>query len=503
VLGGVPAGPAGPGGTFTDAVGDLHARMIRWADRQALAATSVTGISLALGICAAAWFSAGSRAALLNGALALSVSYLAAFTAREIAGPGGRGAWVVALGGRLGDIAALAGLALGALAQDWTGMWPLAATVLGLVAVRETMTACSTPRPGDSPAWRAVLTVLAMPAGGRVLLIVAIAPLWGTRASLLALLDWGIIAIGYGIGSGTAARRRDRKAPARPQRPRSEPGGLSVLLQPARPAEPAEAAARPGGQPIPVLRMELAPAPRGLSAGSLEYARQSGAAGPADDGAGPAAPPAPPGLARQLAMVARCRDDGAIARWFGRLVRGQLMPLPPALLALAAVAMLAHLGLGDLPGLLILAPALIMLVAAPGASHPHGGRFDWLVPAVLQGAQYLYIWALGTAERVPLPVTFALCAVIALRYADLGAPGSPALPARRRKPSPQVRMAPGQPPPERGSWLGWEGRMIACGLAAAMGITTFAYLALAAYLGVLICWKFMTSCHGLREGDCR
>ncbi len=43
--------------------------------------------------------------------------------------------------------------------------------------------------------------------------------------------------------------------------------------------------------------------------------------------------------------------------------------------------------------------------------------------------------------------------------------------------------------------------MIACGLGAAMGITTFAYLALAAYLGVLICWKFMTN--GLREGDCR
>ncbi len=84
-----------------------------------------------------------------------------------------------------------------------------------------------------------------------------------------------------------------------------------------------------------------------------------------------------------------------LARWFGRLVRGQLMPLPPALLALAAVAMLAHLGLRDLPGLLILAPAIIMLVAAPGASHDHGGRFDWLVPAVLQGAQYVYIAALG------------------------------------------------------------------------------------------------------------
>jgi len=500
MVGGVPAGPAGAGGTLADAAGDLHGRLLRWAARQALAATSVTGISLALGICAAAWFSAGTRAAQLDGALALSASYLAAFAARQIAGEGGRAAWVVTLGARLCDVAALAGLALGALGQGWTGMWPLAVTVLSLVAVRETMTACSGPtRPGDSPAWRTALTVLAMPAGGRVLLIVATAPLWGPRASLLALLDWGIIAVGYGVGSGTAARRRDRRPPARP-RPRSEPGGLSVLLQPPRPAEHAETTTGPGGQqPIPVLRMQLAPPPRAISLGP-----SGGAAAPADTSELDAVAAEKDSRAtaaaaqRRQATVLRCRDDGAIARWFGRPVRGQLMPLPPALLALAAVAMLARLGLRDLPGLLILAPALIMLLAAPGSSHPHGGRLDWLVPAVLQGAQYTYIWALGTAAGVPGPVSFALCAVIAVHYADLGSAGSPALLVPRR-----ARPGPGRAAAERGGWLGWDGRMIVCGLGAAAGIAMFAYLALAAYLVVLICWKFLTSSHGVGEGDRR
>ncbi|HMG64544.1 MAG TPA: DUF5941 domain-containing protein [Streptosporangiaceae bacterium] len=261
------------------------------------------------------------------------------------------------------------------------------------------------------------------------------------------------------------------------------------------------------------------------------------------------------------AAVLRNRDDGALARWFGSLVRGQLMPLPPALLALAAVAMLAHLGLRDLPGLLILAPALVMLVAAPGASHRHDGRFDWLVPAVLQGAQYVYIAALGFAAGVPALITFLLCAAVALHYADLGSAGSPILlgvrragsaqAARRRRRRPaaggtaarpgrprrsfQERLGqarPGQPaalagtragaraggqqagdepqpgaqrPPatELGMWMGWEGRMIAVGLGAAMGVAMFAYLALAGYLGWMICCKVRVSYLGLREGDVR
>jgi len=194
-------------------------------------------------------------------------------------------------------------------------------------------------------------------------------------------------------------------------------------------------------------------------------------------------------IAAARGVIMRCRDDGMVARWFGGVASGHLMPLPPALLALVAVATLAHLGLRDLPGLLILAPALIMLVAAPGASHRHDGRLDWLVPAVLLGAQVSYISALGFASGVPAPVTFGLCATLAVYYADLGAPGSPPLPGRNGR--------------ERGSWLGWDGRMLLCGLGAAMGIAMFAYLALAVYLAVLVCWKITTGYSGFREGDCR
>jgi hypothetical protein len=52
-------------------------------------------------------------------------------------------------------------------------------------------------------------------------------------------------------------------------------------------------------------------------------------------------------------------------------------------------------------------------------------------------------------------------------------------------------------------WMGWEGRMIAVGLGAAMGVAMFAYLALAGYLGWMICCKVRVSYLGLREGDVR
>jgi hypothetical protein len=619
VIGGIPAGPGDPGETAAAAVSGLYRRMAHWTASQSLAPTSMSGVCLVLGICAAGWFTAGTRSGNINGAVALGVGYLAALSARELASQashrlarasaelggasaqqtGGRSqrtvaalrlenlvrsGWLAALSLRLTDCAVYAGLAVGAAAQGWAGMWPLAITVLSLVAIRDTMTACSAPAPAgrshrdqdhldsadsdparDSPVLRAVVTILTMPFGGRMLLIAVAAPLWGARASLLGLLDWGIIAVGYGIGSRTSARRA-RKPARRPSRPKVEPGALAVLLQPARPPDWGELrAGGPAGQPIPVLRMKLSPAPPGetLSAdieaastgfadagaadagfasrrsgvgglrdigfagtefGGTEFAGTefadaglsdagfadsefagggfassdhassdhasgglAGAGAGADAGAGtaaagqPAAPTPAEASGGGLSEVMRCRDDGAIARWFGRLVRGQLMPLPAALLALAAVAMLAHLGLRDLPGILILAPAIVMLVAAPGSSHPHAGRFDWLVPAVLQGAQYIYIAALGVATGIPVVLTFVLCAVIALHYADLGAAGSP----------------------ERGAWMGWEGRMIICGLGAAMGIAVFAYVALAAYVGGLICWKIMTSSLGIREGDRR
>jgi hypothetical protein len=173
-----------------------------------------------------------------------------------------------------------------------------------------------------------------------------------------------------------------------------------------------------------------------------------------------------------------CRDDGAFASFAGQLVRGQLVPLPPALAGLAAASMLAVLGLGNLPGVIALTPLVVMLLAAPGSSHRHDGRFGWLVPPVLQAGQYVYIAALGFASGVPGPVIFALCAVIAVRFADLA--------YQAENGQPQAAATPG-------TGMGWEGRMLAVGLGAILGIATFAYLALAAYLGALICRKALIS----------
>jgi hypothetical protein len=58
-------------------------------------------------------------------------------------------------------------------------------------------------------------------------------------------------------------------------------------------------------------------------------------------------------------------------------------------------------------------------------------------------------------------------------------------------------------PAERGTALGWEGRLLLAGLAAAMGVALFAYLALTAYLGVLVCAKVITNCLVAQEDYAR
>ncbi len=171
----------------------------------------------------------------------------------------------------------------------------------------------------------------------------------------------------------------------------------------------------------------------------------------------------------RTAVVLAARDDGTLVRWAGRLVRGNLVPLAPAIAGLTATALLAMLGMGNLHGIIALTPPVVMLLAAPGASHPHDGRYDWLVPVILQAAQYLYLATLGFAWRVPGPMIYALCALTAVWYAALAASAS-----------------------GRRSGIGWEARMFIAGLSAIVGLASFAYLALAAYLGVLISRKVMT-----------
>jgi hypothetical protein len=168
--------------------------------------------------------------------------------------------------------------------------------------------------------------------------------------------------------------------------------------------------------------------------------------------------------------VAAARDDGPIARFAGAVVRGQLVPLPPAVAGLTATVLLATLGLHGLAGLVLLTPVAAMLLAAPGSAHPHDGPLDWLTPLVIQAGQYAYLAALGFAKGVPGPLVFALIGLVAVRQLDAA--------YRARHPMPAGGSRGG---------IGWEGRMLAAGVGAMLGVGTLTYLALSVYLLWLVC----------------
>lgn len=417
----LPASPAAQGQerpAFAMYLAEARRLAAAWAVDLSLRPASVCGISMAITLSAAAWFTGGGGADSRNGAVALLAGYLVAAAGRALAGQrvqAGKAAraktlpargrvldgapdWLATVGWGLPECAVYAGLAVGATAGGLVSVWPAAIALIGLIAAREVIGACTTDHGDREDTWgiagSALSIVQRMPAGARVLLIGVVAPVWGPRAALLTLLDWAVIAVIF-----------------------------SVAVQ-ARRAEP-----------VPSVVLGL-------------------------------------------------RDDGALARRAGKLVRGNLLPLPPAVLGFAAVCTLAVLGLRNLPGVLVVGPALVMLLAAPGSSSDHARRLDWLVPMLLLGAQVVYIASLGSAVGVPGPVTFALCAALLLRYADLASPDRPVWLARRRRQ--------GRPAAERGAWLGWEGRLLLVGLGAAAGIGTLAYAALAAYLGVLVGAKIVT-----------
>jgi hypothetical protein len=377
---------------------------------------------VALASCAAAWFSAGTRADTTRGVAALWCSYLVLAAGRpvtrrvasanaefRIAGPV---RWLAALGGSVAETAVYAGLAIGAAAQRYPGTWALGVGVVALVAVRNMMSACSTPyglaQPPESLLGRTCAAVVTMAPGGRFLVVGLIAPFWGARTALLALLAWAISTVGYGLAG--------RAAPGIAAEYRFEGDGSAVA---------------------------------------------SGA-------------------------LLRLRDDGMLARYLGVLVRGVLLPLPPAVLGLTAVTALVVLGLHGLPGLLLIAPAFVMLLAAPGSANPHLGRFDWLVPVLLLGSQFLYFAAVAAGARVPGPIVFALAGALLVRYTDLACTQRPVLLVKPRRHGTESQ--------EYGTALGWEGRLIFIGVTAALGIATAGYLVLTAYLLLLIGAKVVRSC---------
>ena len=175
------------------------------------------------------------------------------------------------------------------------------------------------------------------------------------------------------------------------------------------------------------------------------------------------------------------RDDGPIARLLGRSGVGR--PLAGALTAalvgvlFLAVAYTVSNGVGARS--LTLSAAAALLVAALPAGAAHDRPLDFLVPAALRAAEYLFVIAVGVAFDVPAWGTFLLLFALALWHYDLT--------ARLEK-------------RETGGWLqrwglGWDGRVLVLALGCAFGqagattVTIASYLLFTFTLGSVIWWR--------------
>ena len=478
--------------TVVAAVGVLPRRMAGWAARRSLAPNALTGIGLACSLCAAAWFTSGTRLAAVTGGLALCAGYLARriraqlVAARDgagfaqgdaaaavaappvlagpvLAGPVLAGpvlanpvlasweGWLGGTGAAMGELAVYAGLAVGARASQRHGIWLLATDAAITLSICQLVRLgrLARIRPAQIPA--AQIPAAQIPAAQ---IPAAQIPAAQIPAAQIPAAQ---------IPPSRIPPTRGQHARAAELQARSLlsllAGRLIALSTGERIAVIAVTAPLWGAR-ITFLALIV----WGAAAAAWELAQGVWAPG------------------RPAGGVAACRDDGPAARLVGRLVRGQLMPLPPALAGLSAIVLLAALGLGNLTGVLLLAPVAAMLLAAPGAGHPHDGRLDWLVPLMLLVGQYILLVALGLSGGVPGPVMFGMISLVALRQLDV-----------TRRASQQAGW-PAQP-----SGLGWDGRIVLVGLAAVLGFVTFAYLALTAYLGLLLCRVSVSGWLAVRE----
>jgi hypothetical protein len=440
--------------TVAAAVGMLPRRMAGWAARRSLAPNALTGIGMACSLSAAVWFTAGTRSATIAGALALCAGYLPRRVAAQLAvareaGQAVRGGvagmlaepvlaepvlaepalaagagfdgWLTGVGGATGELAVYAGLAVGAGASERHGIWMLATEAAIMLSIGQVARLCQPRGAGRQPA----------------------------RPALLLLAKW-LLTLPAGGRTAVIAVTAPLWGPRVSFQVLIVWGAVAALWA--------------------------------VAQGSWTASRQSVSDQSVSDQSAGGWPGS--GVPAPGDMIAACRDDGPVARLAGRIVHGQLVPLPPALAGLAATVLLAGLGLGNLPGILVLAPVAAMLLAAPGAGHPHDGPLDWLVPLVLQAGVCIYLAALGFSAGVPGPVTFGLTSAVALRQLDVA--------CRAREPA---RW------PAQRSGLGWDGRIFVLGLSALLGIVTFAYLALTAYLGWLLCRVSLSGWLAVRKPD--
>ncbi|QGN45721.1 DUF5941 domain-containing protein [Micromonospora sp. WMMD558] len=162
------------------------------------------------------------------------------------------------------------------------------------------------------------------------------------------------------------------------------------------------------------------------------------------------------------------RDDGRLARRSPATRRPGPLVLA-VLAALVATLMLGAAILDDVPSSTLVLALLGLLLAAQGARARHGGALDWLVPAALRAAEYLFAIAVGVVGGVPAWVIFGYVFVLTLHHYDLTAR------LEKRKSAPPLHDA----------TLGWEGRSAVLTLAAIVGIAEIGLITLGTYLLVV------------------
>jgi hypothetical protein len=422
---------AGPDseGAVTRLIADPAARdMARWAAWRQLTPATLYGISLGLGLVAAVWFAELAVHAKLLAIAALAGSFLFARTGSLLAAASREGrirpvtGWLGTASGLLTELAVYAALAVSAGAGSATG---LDGTFGGTLQNTWVATFGGAGRAG---VWRLAI------------------------AALLLLGIRKLAQLGYEQTAG----------PSGDLFPRS---GLRTVEQ---------ALTFPAGERYAVIAAtSVFFGPRltflvllgwgGLGTGYL-LAGQIVRSARAPDAERP-----------RDGTLAAYRGDGVLSSWVGALFDGRLPPLPPLLVGLFVTCVLAALGLGNLPGILVLTPVEVMMLAALGARHPHDGRLDWLAPALLLTAEGVFLAALGLARHVTPWLVFTLLAAVVVRHVDLAC---------------RARAGLGIPADIYG--LGWEGRMLLAGVAATAGIVPFAYAALSGYLWLLFIWDFLS-----------
>jgi hypothetical protein len=205
-----------------------------------LTPNALTFAAFAIGMCAAAWFAAGSGQGAIIGAILICVALpiRQARTAMARAGDAA-GDWLAATAATAAELAVY-----GALAASWTGagprrVWVFAITAMILLAARQATCASYASRPGrpdpvpaggrrpaSSSALRDGLPVrpaagrpvpgrllrlagqsVALPAGERSVLIAVTAPVWGPQVALTVLIGWSVVAFFYDCAERAVAGR--------------------------------------------------------------------------------------------------------------------------------------------------------------------------------------------------------------------------------------------------------------------------------------------------------